>query len=189
MKYLIAVTLMFFISVSVAETKYGAGISYGSYSVDDPDGTSARNSELALSGIMTMPINRNYAAWRYWFEIVHNEFTLEPSKTNVGQTVNSTTFEAIAQFGFNVSPYYRPWVGMGIGVGLNDYSDRITVTSDGFADRVLENRSGTSLFIIFNSGISLRKTKAGLIYGTAFNHKLALDNGIQASTLDLFFLY
>ena len=190
MKFVLLFSVLIILSQVVsAETHYGGGVSYGPSTVKDPNKSTGNTNDLSISGIMTMPINRNYSAWRYWFEVGYNSFELDATNMEIGQRVTSASFTSIAQYGFSVSPDYRPWIGLGVGVGLNDFVDRLTLDEDGFIDEEFKDRSVTSLFIVFNSGASLRKTQAGLVFGVSFSHKVPLDDGIESSTLDFFFLY
>jgi hypothetical protein len=139
-------------TTSYAETRFGIGVTQGNYSVEDPDGETDSTTETSVFGVMTMPFNRNLPEWRYWFELGHQSFDLDASQTNVGQSVTSTSFEAVIQRGLKISTGFRPWLGAGFGAGLNDYTDRYTIDQDGYLKEHFEDRSETNIYGILNAG-------------------------------------
>lgn len=172
-----------------ADTLYGLGASTGTYSVEDPEGTTDSDSTTALFGVITLPVDRNYPLWRYWFELNHRSFELEASQTNIAQKVTSTNFNAIVQRGFNISPQIRPWIGVGLGAGLNDYEDRYTIDQDGYLKDLYDNRSETDITGLLNIGIATRKLDAGISLGAAFTYEIPLTDGIEGTTFNVFIMF
>ena len=176
-------------STSAADTKFGAGIVKGNYSVEDPDGSTDSASETAVVGVMTLPVNRNFPSWRYWFQLGHNSFSLDSGGSDVGQDVTSTSLEAHIHRGFNVSSEFKPWLGLGMGASLSDFENRHSVDEDGFLDETFEDRSETNMFLVLNGGAASTKLEGGFHIGAALSHKVPLDDGIEATELNLFFLF
>ncbi len=172
-----------------AQSRFGLGVVTGSYSVDDPKGSTDSANETSLFGVMTIPVNRNFPDWRYWFGLNYNAFELEPSTQDVGQEVTSVSIETILQKGFNVSSEIKPYAGLGVGVGANDFTKRHTIDSDGYLAERYEDRSETSFYLIANLGVATRKLDSGFFIGTSLSYKTPLEDGIEATELNLFFLY
>lgn len=182
--------VLLFASCAVqADTKYGAGLIKGSYSVEDPDGSTDSASETAVVGIMAMPMNRNFPAWRYWFQLGHNSFDLDAGVNEVGQDVTTTSLEAQIHRGFNVSSEFKPWLGVGLGVSLSDYEGRFTIDSDGFLADTYEDRSETNMFLVLNTGAASKKLDGGFHIGVSLSQKVPFDDGVEATELNLFFLF
>lgn len=172
-----------------SDTLFGVGVATGSYSVDDPKGPTDKDSTTSVFGAMAMPINRNYPLWRYWFELNHRSFELEASPSNIGQKVSSTNINAMVQRGFNVSTQLRPWIGIGLGAGLNDYEDRYTIDQDGYLKDLYENRSATDITGLLNVGIATRKLEAGFSLGTSLTYEIPLTDGIEGTALNVFIMF
>ena len=173
---------------SYQKTRFGASVNFGNLSVEDPNGESESKSELFISGIMTLPMDRNYPEWRYWFDATYKSFELAPSISNIGQQVSSFSISAVAQRGLNVSSEFRPWLGIGLNLSLDDYENRFLVARDGFISERFSNRSETNLGIVFNVGISLYPLKNGLYFGSSFSVFSPFENGINSTQLNIFFL-
>ena len=188
-RMIVAAMLTWFASLSHAETRYGLGVSTGNFSVEDPDGGAETVSETVLFGVMTLPVNRNYPLWRYWFEVGYRSFELEPSQTEVGQKVDSIKLDAQFQRGFNVSTHFRPWVGVGVGVDLSDYADRHTVDQDGYLKDHFSDRSETGIHGLLNAGIASRQFDAGFVLGASLTYEVPFGDTVESSTLNVFFLY
>ena len=172
-----------------ADTHFALGASTGTYSVEDPEGPTDEDSTTAIFGVLTMEVDRNYPLWRYWFELNHRSFELEASQTNVAQKVSSTNFNAIVQRGFNVSSQVRPWIGAGLGVGLNDYEDRYIIDQDGYLKDLYDNRSETDMTGLLNVGIATRKLDAGISLGAALTYEIPLTDGIEGTTFSVFIMF
>lgn len=189
LKVVVVLVTLVLSTVSLAETRFGAAAVMGNYSVDDPDGNAGDSSESSVVGIMTMPINRNFPAWRYWFQLGHSSFELDASTDEIAQSVTSTSLEGIIQKGFNVSSEFKPWLGAGVGAAMSDFNDRFTIDSDGFLAERFEDRSSNSAYLILNTGVSSRKLSKGFYVGASLSYKKPLNDGIEATELNLFFLY
>ena len=189
LRVVVVLVTLFLSSISLAETRFGAAAVMGNYTVEDPDGNAGDSSESSVVGIMTMPINRNFPGWRYWFQLGHNSFELDAATDEIGQDVTSTSVEGIIQKGFNVSSDFKPWLGAGVGAAMSDFNDRFTVDSDGFLAERFEDRSSNSAYLILNTGISSRELSKGFYVGVSLSYKKPLNDGIEATELNLFFLY
>lgn len=183
------VSLALLSASAYAETHFGLGAATGTYSVEDPEGPTDEDSTTSVFGVLTMEVDRNYPLWRYWFELNHRSFELEASQTNVAQKVSSTNFNTILQRGFNVSSQVRPWIGAGLGVGLNDYEDRYTIDQDGYLKELYDNRSETDATGLLNVGIATRKLDAGISLGASFTYEIPLTDGIEGTTFNVFIMF
>ncbi|MBL4866745.1 MAG: hypothetical protein JKY67_10265 [Pseudomonadales bacterium] len=189
---LLVLPIILFTSVSNAysyqNSRYGASVNFGNLSVSDPSGSTESKSKLFINGIMTLPMNRNYPNWRYWFDVSYTSFDLEPSITNLGQQVSSFSITSIAQKGFNVSSEFRPWIGLGLSLSLNDFENRFNIDRDGYIADHFSNRSETNLGAVFNVGLSLYPLKNGVFVGSNFSVFSPFDDGIELTKLSIFFL-
>lgn len=172
-----------------SEVHFGIGASTGTYSVEDPKGSTDSDSTSSIFGVLTMPVDRNYPLWRYWFELNHRSFELEASQTDIGQKVSSTNINAIVQRGFDVSTQLRPWIGFGLGAGLNDYEDRYTIDQDGYLKDLYDNRSETDFTGLLNVGLATRKLDAGMALGASLTYEVPLTDGIEGTTLNVFIMF
>lgn len=178
------------VSISAqAEMKFGAGFVAGDYTVQDPEGDTDSADETGVVGIITLPVNRNYPSWRYWFQLGHNSFEYEARTDQVGQEVTYTSLEGQIHLGFNVAREFKPWIGAGLGASLADYEGRHTIDEDGYLADSFEDRSETNTFLLLNAGLASTKLDAGFHVGLAATHKIPFDDGIEATELNLFFLF
>lgn len=188
-RMIVAATALTVAATATADVRFGLGASTGTYSVEDPKGPTDEDSATSIFGAITMPINRNYPLWRYWFELNHRSFELEPSESNIAQKVSSTNFNTIFQRGFNVSSQIRPWLGVGFGAGLNDYEDRYTIDADGYLKDLYENRSETDITGLLTMGLATRKLDAGISLGASFTYEIPLTDGIEGTTFNVFIMF
>jgi len=170
-------------------TRLGVSVSGANYTVNDPDGDANDTSTGYLSGIVTAPISRNHLAWRWWGEVSYRQFTLDPGVNTIGQKVTSFAVSGVAQHGFNVHEHYRPWIGLGLQAGLNDYKNRHTVDSGGFLDQRYGDRNQTSFNLLLNAGVSSRPLGGGYFVGGNLTYHSPLDDGIEGIQLQMFVLF
>lgn len=189
LKRIILLTLFVTSFPAYSEVHFGIGASTGTYSVEDPKGATDSDNTTSVFGVLTMPVDRNYPLWRYWFELNHRSFEVDASQTKIGQKVKSTNINAMIQRGFNVSTQLRPWFGFGVGAGLNDYEDRYTIDQDGYLKDLYDDRSATDITGLLNVGLATRKLDAGFSLGTSLTYEIPLTDGIKGTTLNVFIMF
>lgn len=170
-------------SAQPQSTRFGVGVSAANFTVNDPDGSTGDASVGYLSGLMVTPLSRNHPYIRLYTELSYRRFTLDAGVNTVGQKVTSLSLGGIAQHAFNVSPNYRPWIGLGLQAGLNDYKNRHTVDSGGFLDQQYADRSQTSFNILLNAGLSFKHVAFNITYHSP------LDDGIEGVQVQMFYLF
>ena len=115
--------------------QWGAGISYGSYTVDDPDGNTGSTETAAISLLLNYTLSKT---WRSWMELNYVEFVLPYSEQEIGQDVQAVHLDVLFQ---RAIPLFdsSSWLGIGYGIGYNKIVDRSTsingVIGDEFEDR------------------------------------------------------
>lgn len=189
------VGMLLFLTMGVAKAsndKYGITGSFANLSVDDPNGSTDTTSATYLSGVYTMPINRNDPSLRYWFELKYRSFELDSStssSTQVGQDVTSLSLSATAQKAWAAQSIGAYWVGLGAELGLDDFENRHTVDSGGFLAQSFPDRSASNLGLIINSGFNLKKTQDGYFIGMNVNYHIPIDDGIDGFSVNAFVLW
>lgn len=168
---------------------YGFAINTGSFSVKDPSGPTDTTVTSYISGIMTIPVNRNDSTNRYWLEINYRDFSEKADTTNIGQNVKALGLMGIYQHSFNVAEWYRPWIGIGAAANFSDYTTRQTVDSQGFLLTSYPDRKATNTEVVLNLGASLKKTEGGYYFGAQIIHHVPFDNGIKGTTIQAFMLF
>ena len=129
---------------NTARVGYAAGMSR--LSVDDPAG-----STKAKFGLQ--PVTLIYTDWmrsgglRYWLEVYYTQATLDPGPTEVGQDASRAGLRAALQRNIRVGAW-SPWLGLGLDVSRNRFSQRHTEDSEGFLLTAYPDRSVTGVGLV-----------------------------------------
>lgn len=144
--------LIFFSACSQADFRWSSSVELSSIGVDDPDGGSSSLAVVPyLSGTFDLPKRGQ----RVTTGVGYVDFSLDASSSKAGQNVS----------GFSVfgnwerrTPITRKFSEVYLTVGAKylqlNHTERHTLTSDGFLDKRLGNRSGSNMTISVGANIS-----------------------------------
>jgi len=163
---------------------YGdATLSYGSFTVDDPDGEAGSSGAPVLStGIGFAP----NPYWRGMASINYQEFSLPYSQNEIGQEVASFRLDLSVQ---RALPFFKnaSWIGLGIGIEKNQITDRGTAVNGVFSNK-FEDRDDTSLGLVVDFGYEITPVGSGML-GVKGKYYTSLDNGVNGILVGVFFSF
>lgn len=144
-KWIVALLLMASINTATAdeEIRYGWQGSYINFTIDDPDGSADSESEFnVMSVVMDYTLSRTS---RILANLNLYEFDLDASTTKIGQHIETTSISSYYLHRFRWSRTFKPWLGLGLVVNMDDIDKRHRVDSDGFLVERFDDREETSI--------------------------------------------
>lgn len=184
MTSVLLIFLLFFTSLSNAEDDLGIGIGLGVFlfSPDDPSGDAdVTLSVTPLSIYYTTELGRDT---RIMSNFTYLTYDVDASTTSIGQEVTRVSLTAMYQSRFRVSRSFKPWLGLGLTFGTEEFENRFTIDKDGFLDQSFANRkeSGVALELDFTNDITLFNTD--FIFRAAYTNAFYEgSSGFQSSII------
>lgn len=161
-------------------SQWGAGISYGRYTVDDPDGDTGSTDTAAVSLLFNYTLSKT---WRSWTELNITKFRLPYSEQEIGQDVRAIHLDFIFQRGVPLFDS-STWLGVGYGFGYIEYIDRSTsingVIGDAFEDREEANHG-----YIVDIGYELGPVSRKMI-GIQAKYFKSQNEGVDRTTIGMY---
>ncbi|MDH5327653.1 MAG: hypothetical protein OEY58_19540 [Gammaproteobacteria bacterium] len=164
--------------------EYGLGLSYGQYSVNDPDGPTDVAFTQAVSGQWIVTSRKH---WRWWIDAQYVNFDLDYTPGNIGQAVRSFHIDAVYQRGFRLPMYLDGWIGAGLGMGINKMTNRALVDDQGFITQSFDDRDETNYSIITNAGFAFGGKDARMTLNARYT--IALDNDVETMNTGFFIVF
>ena len=127
--------------------RFGVQTSLNRYTSYDPVGPTAGSSGLSISGIALYNLGRESRAM---FNIDRDSYSMQGSKTNVGQDATSIGADASYQTMLRLTRTWKPWVGVGLGYNSTKYKNRFVYTAGG-AKTFYADRETTGMSVLLNT--------------------------------------
>lgn len=125
------------------EIKFGWEPAFRSLSIEDPNGPTGSESGLdALTVAVALQHQRDD---RYLVMLGRSEFSLEGSQTEIGQNVESLSVSAYYKHRLRLSDGFKPWLGAGPVISIDEATGRFTVDQDGFLAQRFPDRDDTGV--------------------------------------------
>ena len=170
-------------SLDVLALRAGVSGNLGTYSVDDPNGSTDAGSGYSVTPVAVFVYSNE---WRLWTEFDYKQFTAQYSSGNVGQKVKSYSLDAIMQRGF-VSSTNRYFIGGGVSFSRDSYKERSLVDQDGFILQQYADRKEFNTALLIRAGYS-RLIDDGSV-GVNIGYQLPLNDGIRGIRLSAYWLF
>lgn len=165
--------------------RFGAGISTGTFGVEDPDGETDDASGTFVSLITTYTISND---WRLWAELDYKSLDLSYSQPYIGQKISSVGLEVIGQKGLNVSDDFKLYMGAGLGLSSNKFSNRATQDDAGFEDQAFPDRSGVDPSLLLNGGFTFAGPDDSLL-GIGCTYQQPLSDSVKGIKVTIYALF
>lgn len=170
--------------------KFGAGLSVGNYTVNDPVGPTESTTSATLSLVMAMPVHPKLPRFQLFNRLSYTSFELDTVGNDVAQDVSSLSIESMVRRAFPTREMpFKPFIGAGIGLGFNDYKNRLTLDKDQFVDEVFSNRSTNDLYSLLSVGLAFKKNEIGMLFGAALTQRIRFGDDIDSTELGIYVLY
>lgn len=168
---------------NTARIGYTIGLSRAA--IDDPAG--ATKADVGVK-----PITLIYTDWlrsgmRYWAEAYYSRFDLEADASNVGQGVSRLGVRLLLQRNVHLGQW-SPWLGAGVDLSQNRYSNRHTQDNDGFLLNAYADRSETAVGIHVHVVNEWTLTRNWDLIGKA-EQLISISGGVTESALSVGVLY
>ena len=157
LKSVLLISLILPINAEANDLAWALYVKAGSYSVEDPDGSTEDVNKFLPGAKLTYPVVNRSSRVAVGFDWL--DFELDTDGKEVAQKVSGYRLYGAYEYEFPVARNVRIWGG--IGLTLNDvtYEDRYTVDSDGYLADHYEDRSessaGSTLYVnaLFGRGV------------------------------------
>jgi len=139
---ILAVSSSDFLSANESQNiGYSAYLKTGSYSVNDPDGS----TDSSVSVIPGIKVHYNLPArgQRVYSAFEYLSFKLDPTISNIGQNVDGYAFLGGYEHRLNLSRDFKWWLGASFSVNQIEFSSRHTVNNSGFLGTSFSKRNET----------------------------------------------
>ncbi|MCP5005400.1 MAG: hypothetical protein GY941_15905 [Planctomycetes bacterium] len=187
-------TLIIFLILSNAITQASAesSIRFGymprfiNYSVNDPDGSTDTASEIqALGGMIAYKLGRGSRIFSY---MSIYDFDIDYGFNKIGQTVESTSFGIYYQSEFKFSRTFKPWLGLGGAINIDEFTNRADTDSDGFLLNTYPDRDGvyTSLGFLASQEWSISDS---LSLGINFEYLIPISETFEGFSINFSLIY
>lgn len=186
-RYALAIIILLFPVVANAKYLYGVSANIGEFTINDPDGDTGTASVPYIGLHFITPVSQNYSKWRLFYSFYYRDFELSPTTEQIGQSVSSISFSTSIQKAFDVSEYYRPFVGVGVSVNVDRFTQRQISDDEGFLLKNYDDRDATNVGLLFNAGLNLKKFGKGYYFGFDADYHLSLGSGIDGLSANVFF--
>ena len=168
---------------NTARLGYSLGIA--KLDIDDPDG-------FTNTSYTVQPYKLIYTDWwqngnRYWLEAFHQQTTIKPSEKFIGQHVKHTGVNFLIQKNYQINADIRPWLGMGMGFSVEQYSKRHTIDKEGFLLEKYSDRKTKSIGVLLNLVNEWQVSKTSTIGGSLFQ-RISLNREITESLFSVYYL-
>ncbi len=111
------------------------------FEVNDPDGKTDSASDFQYIGaLITLKLERDTRLMSY---IALYDFNLDAGFNQVGQSVETTSFAAYYQSQFKLGRSFKPWLGVGGVINIDEFTNRVDTDQDGFLRNTFKNRNET----------------------------------------------
>ncbi|MCW9023061.1 MAG: hypothetical protein OQK73_00120 [Gammaproteobacteria bacterium] len=164
----------------------GAGLSFDTYSVDDPNGSTSQSSDISPFHLFYFSkINRDS---RWYAEFYKTDFKLAAGVNTIGQKVETSALVLGYQQRFVFTKWLKPWAGFGVVTAKDTITARHTIDSDGYLDQTYSDRAITSFSAVVNGTIELELNKK-FNFGLRGQYLHSFDNSIQGFSAGAMLLY
>jgi hypothetical protein len=119
----------------------------GSYSVEDPEGSSGSEVVFLPGAKVVFPISRRGRQFVAGVELI--DFSLDASESDVSQDVKGYRIWGGYEHQFSISRNFKIWTGAGLALDSVSYENRYTIDTDGYLDEEFDDRDES------NAGITL----------------------------------
>ncbi len=120
---------------------YRVLIKAGSFSVDDPDGDSPKETAVIPGLAVSFDLSGRGQQLVAGFEFLSIEF--EGDAGEVNQEVDGYTLSLAYEKQLVMSRHFKPWVGFGALINSHTFENRFSTDADGFLDQLYVNREET----------------------------------------------
>jgi hypothetical protein len=139
------------VSASDNTVRFGGQVSFANYHVDDPDGSTKDTAAGAFGALATYDLTRTS---RLVGGITRHSYKLDGSTTELGQKVQTRTYELSYQSLWRLARDFKPWFGAGLAYASNEYRDRFRCTTSTCAyGAYLSDRKTTEYSLLLNSNV------------------------------------
>lgn len=92
-----------------------------------------QDNNIPQFGILhTRPMDENNNRWRWWFEVNYLQETINSSKQPLYQELNGIEVRVVPQYAIASLGPFTPYIGAGISVGYQMYSNRWNLDEQGY---------------------------------------------------------
>ncbi len=168
------------------EIRYGWSPSFVALSIDDPDGNTNSSSELQLlGGTVIYPLSRST---RTLVSLSLYDFELDAGVNKIGQGVESLSIAGSYQWKFKMSRKFKPWLGVGLNINMDELTNRHTIDQDGYLAQTYTDREETSIGI--NLGASHEwDISDGILMGLNIEYLIPLGESLEGFKIGMSLYY
>ena len=172
--------------VDLSSVQVGIDLKYSFIDFDDPDGdVEDLPSEVNVVNLVVLYPEGNNAYWQ--IGLGSSDFSLESGENQVGQDVNRTYLD----FGYHTKlpiRYFSSWVGGGLGVVKEEYTERFDLRPSGFLNNEFDDREQNSLYLYLSLANYWRISKAFHV-GLIGKSDISLEDGLSEYSLTARLIY
>lgn len=167
---------------SYRDFEWGVGIASAFLSVDDPKGDTEAVLTPNLSFIAAYTPLQN---WRLWTDLSFQKFSLAYSATQIGQKVSSLHLDLMLQRSLVPNLGIAGWVGFGLGLGMNNATDRAISNSAGFLQEKYPDRDelNANMMLYFAMDIGTIQNRRIGVHGRFYK---SIKNDIEGFVVGLY---
>ena len=190
MKIFVMIFLFIFTPVHLAQaqstTLLGYGLSVGQVTVNDPDGATKSTTDTTLFQLYYF--HEYTRDLRYYTELLINDFNLDASTNHIGQQVEQKSIGFGLQKRFRFTRHTKPWIGIGLNVSQEEYTERHTIDGDGFLAQTFNDREETVISINLQAMSEYKMNKQFLL-GLKAQYLTPIDDGVESFSISAIVLY
>lgn len=177
----------FLVSASThADWSVGWAVGATRHSLDDPDGPTASKSDTStINALFIKPWGRDARLFAHFYS---EDFSAKASPTDIGQKVETKGFLVSYQSLWRATTFFKPWVGIGVGISTTDYTARHHVDQNGFLIQTFPNISETNTHFAVNAAHEWAVGDNGHI-GAMLQHRVGISRSDDATGAFIYYTY
>lgn len=185
---------IFSVVVNAKGKRYGASVSIRNVDTLYQDVANEKAEKTPQFGILhTRPMDESNNRWRWWIAVNYLQEKINPPITGLYQEVQGIELRVVSQYAIASWGPFTPYMGAGISVAYQMYSNRWQVDDQGYkyGDQ-LEDLSQVEMGAVFALGTAIkfgRDPNTHLQLITQVSYVLPINEGLGGAELSLSFLF
>jgi len=179
--------LLYSFSVQAAEgARLGYGLSLSNVTVEDPDGNVPTSTDFGFLNFYFF--DELWRDTRYYAEFVKLATDIDAEPSKIGQDISSTGLRTSFQKRWRLGRSFKPWIGLGIGVFQEEFTQRYTVDNAGFLLVTFPDRDVSSVMLSVDA-MNEWSLSERFDIGVRLLYALPLDDGSKGISATAMLLY